>query len=454
MNYCKLDEPELVNQLSQFDIIGLAETHCLPEETPYLEGYKTFVMNRPLKESARKPSGGIAAFVKSKLSKGITLNERSGQHAIWLRLKKDYFGIDKDIFVGIVYLLPENSPYATPNSMPVIELLEEDIQKLSLSGNIMLLGDLNARTGTESDFIPYDSPNYIPSINELPYIGDGFPPARANQDGVLNDRGKDLLELCVSVRIRILNGRFPGDSMGYFTCHKHNGSSAVDYGMVSEEILSNILYFHVHRQLSSFTDHCQIALCLHKLKFKKSANETVSLKPLPRSFKWNEDSAETFLASLCMPDSVTDVNHIMQTTFNETVGGVEQAVSKLETVMIRAAERSLKSKRIKQKRRDDHKKWFNGDLARLRREVTSAGRLMCCFPRDPFIRGNYFRTLKIYRKSCKLEYQKFKSKLISQLDSLHNSNPREYWNLVGQISGSTEKKGILMPDSSLSITKN
>ena len=83
LNYCKLNDPELVHRLTKFDIIGLTETHCFQDETPFIEGYKTFTMHRPLKGNARKPSGGIAAFVRSIFSDGVTLNDRSNQHVIW-----------------------------------------------------------------------------------------------------------------------------------------------------------------------------------------------------------------------------------------------------------------------------------------------------------------------------------------------------------------------------------
>jgi hypothetical protein len=36
---------------------------------------------------------------------------------------------------------------------------------------------------------------------------------RVNQDVIINSHGKNLLDLCLSSRLRILNGRFLGDSL-------------------------------------------------------------------------------------------------------------------------------------------------------------------------------------------------------------------------------------------------
>ncbi len=59
----------------------------------------------------------------------------------------------------------------------------------------MLLGDMNARTGTLNDFILNDSGQYLPVANDI-YIGDNPEKNRNNQDTQFNDRGK-LLMICV-----------------------------------------------------------------------------------------------------------------------------------------------------------------------------------------------------------------------------------------------------------------
>ena len=85
---------------------------------------------------------------------------------------------------------------------------------------------MNARTACGDDHLRNDTDLFIP--DPIPYIMDEDLPSRNNQDLTTNERGKSILDMCISSGLRILNGRKPGDSLGYFTCHKYNGSSTVD----------------------------------------------------------------------------------------------------------------------------------------------------------------------------------------------------------------------------------
>lgn len=46
---------------------------------------------------------------------------------------------------------------------------------------------------------------------------------RESQDGKIDSRDKDLLDLCISQKIKILNGRIFGDSFGKLTCFTPSG---------------------------------------------------------------------------------------------------------------------------------------------------------------------------------------------------------------------------------------
>ena len=49
---------------------------------------------------------------------------------------------------------------------------------------------------------------------------------------------KNLLDLGIATKMRIINGRIIGDMNGKFTCHKYNGSSVVDYVITDHTTLS------------------------------------------------------------------------------------------------------------------------------------------------------------------------------------------------------------------------
>ena len=68
----------------------------------------------------------------------------------------------------------------------------------------------------------------------------------------------ELIDLCISMGFCIVNGRCGDDEgVGDFTLHTHNGSSLVDYFIVSEDLLYYVNNFHVTGP-SVFSDHVSL----------------------------------------------------------------------------------------------------------------------------------------------------------------------------------------------------
>ena len=76
-------------------------------------------------------------------------------------------------------------------------------------------------------YIPLDSDKHIPLFST--YKFDARIVGRVSQDTTVNSRGRQLLPLCISAGLRILNGRTTGDLLGSYTCYQPQGSSVVDY---------------------------------------------------------------------------------------------------------------------------------------------------------------------------------------------------------------------------------
>ena len=241
----KLNDPAFLKTVQGQDIIALVETHVSPHVTLEIEGYWTFRIDRPQSKNARH-FGGLAIFIKNELRKtNIKIVQQSLDY-VWLKIDKTNINLDENIFMCIAYVPPSNSEYLAKLGIDVLAQIQNDIMKYNKIGQIVLTGDFNARTGTNLDFIENDSD--IGLIN-TGYIADQQIIQRKNQDNVVNARGKELLELCISSRIRILNGRTVGDTLGYHTCHKWNGSSAVDYAAVSENLISSKKKFVISKSI-------------------------------------------------------------------------------------------------------------------------------------------------------------------------------------------------------------
>ena len=92
-------------------------------------------------------------------------------------------------------------------------------------GNVLVCGDLNARTAEELDTINSHGDKHLPGSNNL-----SLPthPHRNNYDKEKNKNGVQLMKPCLTLGWYIVNGRLRGDYFGRYTYSSSLGSSTVD----------------------------------------------------------------------------------------------------------------------------------------------------------------------------------------------------------------------------------
>ena len=61
-------------------------------------------------------------------------------------------------------------------------------------------------------------------------------PKRRNCDGYINQHGHDILEICKSLDLRILNERTKGDTLGKIPFHGNRGVSTFDYIITNSDM--------------------------------------------------------------------------------------------------------------------------------------------------------------------------------------------------------------------------
>ena len=108
---------------------------------------------------------------------------------------------------------------------------------------MMICGDMNARSGSQQHFISNDEIVQVPLYDDYNIDISSLP--GQSKDSIIDARGRSIIDLCIGNQLMILNRRCFGDMFGQFTCFAPNGCSVVDYNMVSESILNQILYFYV-----------------------------------------------------------------------------------------------------------------------------------------------------------------------------------------------------------------
>ena len=153
----------------------------------------------------------------------------------------------------MIYIPPAESPHFKDQTFAA---LEGEINHFQTQGNILLVGDMNARIAEELDTTKTKGDKYISNKTNTCL---SLPP-RNNYDKMTNKHGKGLLQLCRALSLYIVNGRIRGDSFGRYIYSSSLGSSTVDYAITDLDPLS-FRAFTVKQQ-TPFSDHNQINIYL------------------------------------------------------------------------------------------------------------------------------------------------------------------------------------------------
>ena len=93
--------------------------------------------------------------------------------------------------------------------------------------NILILQNLNARTGSQGKFQQnFDNHlwHLLPEPDKIPSDLDRF-----SFDDKINGSGRTLLKICKNHDLRLHNGQTSGDRLGNYICFDYEGASVVDY---------------------------------------------------------------------------------------------------------------------------------------------------------------------------------------------------------------------------------
>ena len=229
----------------------LNSCHIFGVQETLLENQESFKVSKGNK--ARRNSGGVLLFCKENIAEGVEKQTSANKHFIWVKLKSNFFKLDKDIFLCCAYIPSTNSKYFIDGEDKVLDLLKQDIEKYSNLGNIIVFGDLNCRLEEKQEEL-----NFIDSdCEDQDYLNTIEIPNRISQDKESNTSGNMLSEVMNANTLLTLNRRKTGDTLAKFTCHEHNGSSTVDTAITSWEIYDKVQYFKVLDPVW-FSDHCPI----------------------------------------------------------------------------------------------------------------------------------------------------------------------------------------------------
>lgn len=293
----------------------------------------------------------------------------------------------------------------------------------------MLIGDLNSRTATKTDMV-------APDIGKVPMVDDPLCVApidqpRRSEDGKTNPHGNHLLELCMAMDLRILNGRTLGDTVGKFTCHQTQGSSVVDYVLVQGELMDMMAYFKVHDWLAYMSDHCMISTALRSRIPNAPCDDTIKPERCRiNKYKWDKEAINRYQTLMASQEIQKRLESCVPA--EKTAQEVNNAVKSFNDTLIFVADETLvKCKDVKiQPNRPVSKKWYTQECKQMKKVIHSKGKELQKSPTDQQLRAEFYQQKKSYKKLVRRSKRGHKDNLISELEAIEQKDTKQFWRLL------------------------
>ncbi|CAG2251504.1 unnamed protein product [Mytilus edulis] len=232
----------------------------------------------------------------------------------------------------------------------------------------LLVGDFNARTGSEDDFIFVpDSESHVVDIENIQINAVcnldqyDFSRKRNSRDKNKNRFGNQLIEFCKGNNFFIMNGRTLGDIDGKFTCRN---SSVVDYCLCSAELIKHFTDFKVLDFSSLYSDvHSPIEISLKQTDQEVSTKYSDDTRTNEQKIKnWTNEKSHKFLECLNLTE-IENINSEIDGTTVVTQETVDTIIGKIGKVLINSARNTFGFK-VSAGKKSEHRKnkpWFDHD---------------------------------------------------------------------------------------------
>ena len=432
---CKLGNE--INLTCDIEILAETWTSCKDCSTTQVSGYKLVKLIEPEKKGKKgRSSGGIQIFCKSYLYGKLKVLKTSDKY-VWFDIDKSLFdNVNYNIKVCAIYSQPALSKYYRDT---VWEDLESDIISFSSENTpLLIIGDMNGRTGERTDFV-CRTDHFIDDIPSLLIKN-----PRKSCDKIMNKVGEQLLTLCKSYDLQIANGRSQGDFLGNFTHHnKNTGQSVVDLALISDALFPLMDDFKIMPQ-DTYSDHCKIVLTIKNQRPLPSL-ETYEWCSLTPEYKWDyEDSPQKFIAAL----NRDEIRNLMDECSQRIQAGLtESSGVLLQEIFQKAADISLKKKipdlKPKTKEKSKQRKWFDRECLELKMKSQKLANLKHSSPWNNALLQTHRHVLKLFKKMCSKKKQAFWEGQYDDLNKLEsNSDFWERWKYFGESYRSSDSSDL------------
>ena len=441
---CRNLKNGIADKIKSCDIFACTETWHTRQSNIHIANYKQF--NEPAQKTKKKgrPSGGVIFYYKKAYDGAFACIRSSLKNTMWIRIKGSYLNEKYDIYACVTYI--KTGTFTSNSNIPI--KFEKEIERFSAMGKLLLLGDFNGRTGVLDDFMNESHSNEDVMPLPINYISDVYLP-RNNLDIKVTTNGRSLINICKTSGLRILNGRFPGDFLGHFTCITPRGNSVIDYMIASEDLLRRTVSFSVGLH-TEFSEHCPIfaSFSFNIQTEEVLCNEDGDLFPHKARYIWSDGSHDRYIMALLSTKSQDKLAKFLTESYGTSKKDANDAANTMADIIILAGEASLKVKRPRKKTNyKKNKSWFDRECKNIQVEMKTLAKLLKHAPYDKHLYSLYSTKRLQLKKLCKLKKRSLKNNILNSLLSLQDTNPKAFWTLLKNMDdeSSTDSPGMSIP---------
>ena len=427
LNNDKLNDNSFIKTVEQYDLLFLIETwhsETSIDSLNFPERYYKFHVFRKKGKCKGRKSGGIIALSRRVIKVSLSVFDNKSENILWLKLA---LSPEKNIYIAALY----NSP-GKPSSVNVYSELRDKLLSFSSSDLVFIGGDFNSRTGHLKDFIEESNSEHfvLPDSYETDYNIR----QRNNEDVCINNYGHQLVDLCIESKLRILNGRTRGDLQGSYTYIGFKGCSTVDLVLASESVLTNtnMVQYLAIQELSHLSDHKMVLLKLliSTNQINKADDRNITHYYAAERYAIDEPSLIRFSETLDREYIEFNKTHTENQKGNEVdtlLSNIQKTFEKTANNSFHRKKRNIEGKKVV-KPKIKNKKWFNRTCQDLRKDLKRTTKLVDSDPKNPFLRGRFFKIRKQYRSCYKKAKRNYEQEALSNLENCKESN--RFWELL------------------------
>ena len=350
------------------------------------------------------------------------------------RLNKAFFNLQADLFLINAYIKPSQTSTLTSDikGLDTLKDLDQLVNQVLGTGDVLLCGDYDARIGIEPDLIINDtdgSDSFIPIPSD--YIAQDLLP-RNSQDTASNSYKRPFLDMLINNRLHILNGRTLGDSYGELTCIQPAGASVVDYFIASRESSQYVAHMKV-LPFTSYSDHKPLELTLNigtqsnLNRTSRSIDELYNKAPL--RYKVDADYLKTIQQAMQNDYHSSTTTRLLEQYYSNDQNGTYALNNDITKHFQSIADSCLhKTKHAKYSTSQplNKKPWFNANVREAKMKLVKATCIVSEHPNSEFLRKNFYLVKKTYKRIKKTHREKYFNQLNKDIESGNVLNWKQF----------------------------